>query len=352
MPAPRTEPLRHNPSNPITAAIERVHHADGTTTIRKRLTGSRPPHHPDWVSSDDPRHWNHWRREAQAYLHDLASDWREPGLRMPRLLTHTEVDGDHVLELEDVPGTTGAALSRDQLTTAARRLGRGQGRTLAPHHPDRPWLSRRMLRDYTASKHVDPRLYDSDVAWSHPLIARCWAPTLRPALTRLHGQREALLDLLDRLPATLSHLDLWSHNLVHTPSGDIVVLDWASAGWGAVGHDAHNLVAEAVLDALVDVAHLDDLAHDVLDAYTHGLDDVGAGAVVPHARVGFHAASVKWHWMGALHLARVHTGGHHAYGGAPTDPEPQLVARGRALHRFADWAEQALADAGGLPGVP
>ena len=51
-------PLTHNPLNGVTAGVWRQ-----DDVVHKVLTRRReaPPH---WAASDDPRHWNYWRREA------------------------------------------------------------------------------------------------------------------------------------------------------------------------------------------------------------------------------------------------------------------------------------------------
>jgi hypothetical protein len=73
----KCEPLRHNPLNQVTGSVERVTDAAGATLIRKVLrrpdpAAGRSP--APWSASLDPRHWNYWRREAEAYRSGVLRD--------------------------------------------------------------------------------------------------------------------------------------------------------------------------------------------------------------------------------------------------------------------------------------
>ncbi|MCB9674802.1 MAG: aminoglycoside phosphotransferase [Alphaproteobacteria bacterium] len=335
------EPLCHNPSNPVTAGIWRVPHGSGTA-IRKVISGTRPATHPDWSASHDPRSWLYWRREADFYRSDVPARLASAGLGTPALLDWREQgDGSIALLLEDVPGRTGAALSRADLVAAAYALGRAQA--ASGDVLERPWTSRSALRDHCASKHVDAGLLRDPDAWAHPLVRETWPEGLQDGLVALHDRRETLFALAEAVPRVFSHLDFWSHNLVVAP-GRVVAIDWAFAGDGALGEDLANLVTEAVLDLFVDCDALDALDASLAEAYLRGLRDGGLDADPELVRLGRTAAAVKWHWLGALHLERAHTGQHHLYGGA-VDPDPrrQYAQRGAALAWLAGRAEAAIA---------
>ena len=180
--------LTHNPSNGVTRGVWRR-----GDVVHKVLTRRKeaPAH---WAASDDPRHWNYWKREALVYTTGLPE---RLGLGAPRLLGWEEKpDGDLELRLEHVDGAHGGALAQDGLRAAARALGRAQGTP----PPDEPWFSRGFLRDYVGSRAVDWSLIDDDAAWAQPLVRRHFPPPLRDALRRLHANRERLLALLARLP--------------------------------------------------------------------------------------------------------------------------------------------------------
>jgi hypothetical protein len=76
--------------------------------VHKVLTRRRraPAH---WSASDDPRHWNYWKREALVYQTGLPGRLR---LGAPRLLGSAKSpEGDVELRLEHVEGAHGAALT-------------------------------------------------------------------------------------------------------------------------------------------------------------------------------------------------------------------------------------------------
>lgn len=53
-------PLPHHPLNGVTAGVWRE--GDVVRKIHTRRRTDAPAH---WASSEDPRHWNHWRRESR-----------------------------------------------------------------------------------------------------------------------------------------------------------------------------------------------------------------------------------------------------------------------------------------------
>jgi hypothetical protein len=111
-------PLTHNPLNGVTAGVWKQGSVVHKVRTRRR---DAPPH---WASSEAPRHWNYWRREALVYSSGLPERLR---LGAPRLLEVAEsLEGDVELRLEHVDGRHGAALTVDDLEVTAHALGRAQ----------------------------------------------------------------------------------------------------------------------------------------------------------------------------------------------------------------------------------
>ena len=116
-----------------------------------------------------------------------------------------------------------------------------------------------------------------------------------------------LLDALDGLPLTLCHHDFHSANLFDAGDATTAVVDWAFVGDGPIGEDAATLVADAVLDFVVDPALLDALYESVVDAYAAGLRSSGWSgddATVRGAIAGCIAA--KYAWIGPAMVRAVH----------------------------------------------
>jgi hypothetical protein len=328
--------LTHNPLNGVTASIRREGDVVHKVLTRRRAA---PPH---WAASDDPRHWNYWRREALVYESGLP---QRLGLAAPALLDLAETpDGDLALQLEYVEGRHGAALTIDDLSATAHALGNSQGR---PELPAEPWLSRSFVRTYSGTRAVDWALLEDGAAWRQPLMSAHFSPDLRAGLVRLRARREWLLSLIERLPRTVCHLDVWPNNLIRRPSGEIVLLDWAFTGDGALGEDVGNLIPDSVLDLLFPHDALDELDGRLTRAYVRGLRNAGSDVDERIVRLGICASAVKYDWLTIYCLEHAGATAHADYGRASTvDAHARYAARAAALALCVRWADEAeqLAD--------
>jgi len=350
--------LTHNPASGVTGGIWRVER-DGRPLVCKlltppRYTGPRDAAVPAWwEASDDPRHWNYWRRELLAYQERLVDAWGEPSLDMAELVDVVERDDGGVeLWLEAVDGEPGGSFPTTRTSALAAALGRGQGRLATAASPpqgsptpvprfDRPWLSRSFIATYPESKPVDETLIHDDRRWDHPLVRDTLAP-LRPRLVQLRDERARFIALLDRLPQTLSHLDLWPHNLIGRPDGRTVLVDWAFAGQAALGEDVGNLVPDSVFDLLVPSSRLPELATAITEAYVGGIADSEWDGDERLALLGMRASAVKYHWLAPLMLGQADREEHFDYGGVGTvDPHVRYAERAAGLEMLCDWADEA-----------
>ena len=353
----RRERLRHNPLNEVTATVERVTGADGTTMVRKQLRrptsgaagptpdpGAAPGAAPGaWAASTDPRHWNYWRREAEAYASaPLRAGLRAAGLDLP-VASVVEFPDGATLWLEDVAGTPGPGFDLADHAALAAGLGRWQ----AQGPLEVPWASRRFLRDYSGSKPAPWHLLDDDDAWQQPLVRAAWPAGLRAGWARLVGHRDRLLDAMERLPRTHSHLDLWVANLVRRPAGTgadagrVVLLDWAFCGDGAFGEDLGNHLPDAVFDLFWPAERLAELEEVCFPAYLAGLREAGRRGDVDDVRLGLVASWVKYAWLLPLMLAHAGDGAFRAYH-EPADGEHLYRQRGLALAHLVGWCDEAL----------
>jgi hypothetical protein len=331
-------PLVHNPANGVTGALWR---ADGA--VHKLLT-RRPEAPAHWAASDDPRHWNYWRREA--LVHESVLPGRL-GLGAPHLIAIDETADGIELVAEDVAGRHGAELSIDDIATAAGDLGRAQGGPGLVGGPDfigdEPWFSRGFLADYSGTRLADWALLDDDRAWAQPLIAEHVDADLRAGLVRLRANRTRLLEIVAALPRAICHLDAWPNNLIRRPTGEIVFLDWAFTGDGALGEDVANLVPDSAFDLLVPHTRLRELAAACEAAYLAGLHAAGWDGDERLVALGIRAPAIKYDWMAVLLLAEASRAEHVAYGGADAiDSSARYAARAEALRLCARWADEAL----------
>ncbi|MGS2615384.1 phosphotransferase family protein [Micromonospora sp. LZ34] len=333
------EGLTHNTLNGVTGGIWRTYR-NGRPAVLKLLAPPGRPGPTHWAGSDDPGHWNYWRREVEAYGSGLATT-AFPGLAGPESLAVDErPDGTVALWLAEASGRAGTDCSPADLGEVAERLGAGHARWLgdrstwawpgAERTPE--WLARDWLRDYTLSRPVP-----EPVPWDHPVAVATWPAALRAGLRRLWERRHAVVATTDRLPRTLCHHDVWPMNLVFSDAGP-VLLDWSSVGPGPVGEDAANLVLDTFFDGLVDVALLDEVAATVVDRYRAGLGGgVDPATVTRAVRL---TGAAKYVWLAPLMLSRL---------GGPTgqtydrrDEAEIMAGRRPVLELLVRWAAEAL----------
>jgi Phosphotransferase enzyme family len=330
--------LTHNAGNQATGGIWRVQGPRGRAVVKLATAdggGDRA-----WATSDHRHHWNYWRRELLAYRSGFAHGvYADAGLGAPGMLAAVAPrPGVVALWLEDVAGLPGASWPVARLADFAERLGRAQA-GWAGRRPAHPWLSRRWLRQYVASKPIA-----EPVAWDDPWAAAVWPAEVRAGLRRLWERRAKLLALAEALPQTTCHLDVWPMNLIARGGAgqEIVLLDWAFAGAGAVGEDVGNLVPDSVADGLVDPALLPEIEGAVTGGYLAGLRAGGwRGRDAEVRRAIAVTGAAKYCWLAPRMLQRLAGGGRPGFYDR-RDDEQVLAGRLGMLTLVATWGRLAL----------
>ena len=295
------EPLRHGQGNAAIGGIWRVRGTSGSSILKLATPPAPRTASAGWPTSDEPAHWNYWRRETLAYSSQLAATAYRDQIAAPALLeANPRADGGVELWLADVSGAGGFEWPVARLARFAYELGAAQARW-AGRVPDTPWLSRRWLAQYLAegpSRFV--RIGDAD--WDHPAAAAAWPAEVRRQLRRLWADRYRVLRASEAAERTLCHLDVWPANLIDH-AGSSVLLDWAFAGDGAVGEDVANLIVDSCADGLMDASLLPEIAESVTDRYLVGLRDGGWSGSDDAVRSAIAACgAAKYSWLGPARL--------------------------------------------------
>jgi hypothetical protein len=228
---------------------------------------------------------HYWARERHFYRSvatgECPADGPDLPLRPPRpLAVEDRPDGSVVLRLEYVAEAAGGQEPGDYRRLAFH-LGVFNGHHLRFPHPEWPtWLSRGWLRWWFGS-----------TAPVTVAALRRLAPSARTALaevvdpdsaltraTALWRSRTQLLSALAKAPLTLCHLDANRRNLLLTPSGRTVALDWSYVGIEALGSDAAQLLASSAARLLIPGAAIAEYRAAILDGYCEGLRAAGVSA--------------------------------------------------------------------------
>ena len=343
MTAARTA-LRHNSGNAATGGIWRVTERQGTRSriLKVARRGEAAPGSA-WVTSDEPTHFNYWRREPLAYESGFAdAAYRDGGIRAPGLEGLVELeDGSIELWLEDVAGGDGFSLSAARLGRFGYELGVGQARWVGrvPDVGSVPWLSRGWLRQYVGSG-PGHDVETTSAEWAHP-VASVWPEGVRASLRRLRERRMVVLARAEALPRTVCHLDCWPANLIEDSAGASVLLDWAFVGEGAAGEDPANLIVDSVTDGLMDAALLPEIAEAVSSGYVEGLADGGAVAEEGDVRRAIATCAVaKYNWLGAAAVGAAVRGRTRKAAYNQDDSAEETLRRISGLAALlADWAD-------------
>jgi hypothetical protein len=261
--------------------------------------------------------FNYYKREVDAY----QSGWLDElpgGLAAPRCFGVVEYpDGICWIWLEEVRDEIGAQWPLEQYGLVARHLGRFNGAYLVDRSlPDWSWLSSSFLQHYVElSAPVMEPLRDTLASpWG-----RRWLPEEdRDQFFNLWEERERYINVLDRLPQTVCHLDLFRRNLFarKTADGDdqTVAIDWAYVGKGPIGADLGPLVWMSAVLGGVGLDKAQKLEEIALEGYLEGLREAGWQGDPQQVRLGYTAAGVRYlfpeigRWLALMLDESLHAG--------------------------------------------
>lgn len=221
-----------------------------------------------------------------------------PGmLRAPRCFGVVEqADGGHWIWLEDVRDDSPPHWSLPQYGRTAFLLWQFNGAFLVGQPlPSWPWVATKLIVQDFMDAFLPPRdqfLAAVDYGCAHYDLS----PHAATHLAQIYAERQWYLYALDQLPQTLCHGDADSRNFLMRRLADgqeeVVAIDWAWVGRGAVGQDVGRLVNNAVIRGQIAPADLEVLEEIVFTNYLHGLQDAGWQGDSRLVRYGYAASMV------------------------------------------------------------
>lgn len=245
--------------------------------------------------SREPTEWAYWKREPLMFQSDLLDELPQ-GLRAPRSYGAIENELGVWLWLEHIQEATGKHWPLEHFQRAARQLGQFQGAYLCGIHlPQQPWLCRPFFRSVWAENDywapfMDPLTEDN--AWKSPIVQRAFQDRYRSRILRLLDEKERFFEVNDRLPQVLCHNDAHRRNLMWTHSSktgqeELVALDWAFVGAGAIGNDLGELVGNSLyfLDHISN--EFETFSEAILENYLAGVSDNGVDIDPRIVRLGY-----------------------------------------------------------------
>ncbi len=220
----------------------------------------------------DPRHLRYWKREFLAMQSGFLATLPGP-IIVPRCYGTREYEGGVWVWMEHIVDSSSDVWTADEYTFAAHELGRFNGRCfLNQSLPDYPWLS----KGYVSTK---TDAWPPHHAWEKPLVSQTYSNRTRERILRLWDDRPQFYDALERLPHIISHHDFHRRNILIRRREDgtdqIVAVDWAWVGYGALGADLYSVVGGSALIFELEVGDVAEIESVAFEAYVTGLHEAG-----------------------------------------------------------------------------
>lgn len=271
-----------------------------------------------------PSDYFYWKREfLAAQSHWLAN--LPPPVRAQRIYRAVEEDGFAWLWMEHVQESIFHPWTVNEYAFAARQLGIWHGTFLTSAvQPTEPWLCHDHIRSWLNG-------HSAEEGWDNPEVRASFSSDAYTRHQALWADLERLLSALNHLPQVFSHYDFQRRNLFLCKKDDhqdeIVAIDWAECGWGALGGDMHHLIAISAIFFDFEAEHVRELDRIAFAAYIDGLRSTHWSGDVKQARLGYCI------WTAAYNATIIP--GVAAYF---TSEDGQTAA----LRNFGGWGTEAL----------
>lgn len=222
-----------------------------------------------WDRYADP---DSWRREYDLYTSDLGKCFTG-SLRWPTCY-HAEINDEEIqLWMEYIDGESGLKLTPGMYGRAAEELGRFQGKLHAQHLHVLQGLNNVSQLELVKDSYLRYRSWQ--VLYDYIRADDCQIPKhLCQMLIDVDNHADEIFDRIAKLPKVFCHRDFWVENIFYL-EGEIVVIDWDTAGWGYMGEDIASLIADEA-----DVCHMVEHYQKCIPAYYRGFAEYVKGPPV------------------------------------------------------------------------
>jgi len=256
--------------------------------------------------SQQPRIWYYWQREIMAFQSGFLEQL-PPGVRAPRFYGVMENENGAWVWVEHIQEATGKQWSLDYFQRTARQLGRFQGAYLqGVPLIDHSWLSQTFFRSVWDEEGFWSGLMNpasEENAWKSPIVQRGFDNRHKSRVLQLLAEKQRFFDVNDRLPQVLCHYDasrrnfMWSRSL-QTGEEELIGIDWAFTGIGALGNDLGQLIGTSMYFFEYSPTDAETLEAALLEGYLAGLADNGVTVDARLVRLGYLISLSLW--MGAM----------------------------------------------------
>ena len=229
----------------------------------------------------------YWKREYELYRSGLLAELPSESFSLPRMYGFEDFGDACWIWMEDIVDNKRDWTLADY-EDIALRLGRFNGAWLnSDALPDTPWLSRNW---HSA---IVPALSDTfdnlDQLLAPPLAQTTLPMEAKAEIKLIWRDRDVFCNALSELPQAFCHIDAFSRNVLYRKD-DVVLLDWALAGPGAIGEDLVSLVAVSLYYAGFTHDDAVQLDQTVFEGYIKGLRLAGWTGDARLARIGYTCA--------------------------------------------------------------
>lgn len=226
----------------------------------------------------------YWKREFLLAQSGLTKNLTGP-VKAPRYYRLDEMLEGAWIWMEYLQDTQPRFWTLDNYAFAARQLGLWNGAYLTGTPlPDEPWLTHQHYKTWLS-------LVKGEDAWQFPLNQKHITKETYKRYMDLWDERERFFNVLESLPHVFSHFDSQRRNLFirlgEDQQEELVAVDWAQCGIGALGSELNWMVGVGSVLLEWPPAEITALDAVVFQNYLQGLRDTGWTGDADVVRLGY-----------------------------------------------------------------